>query len=88
MKPFRDLFVYMFSTVKRTAELYGFTCVCMGVMGPITALVLCARSQDLLVPVAVRRGRVVISTSEFRGGGRRCPKTREILVPTQSRPNR
>ena len=45
-------------------------------MALVTAMVLCARSQDSLMSVSVRRVHVVFSTARFRGGGKPCPKTR------------
>ena len=44
----------------------------------ITAMVMCGRSQDSLLSVSVLRVHVVISTVGFKGGGKPCPKTREI----------
>ena len=46
-------------------------------MALITALVLFARSQDLVMSVSVRRVNVVFSTAGFKGGGKPCRKTRE-----------
>ena len=46
----------------------------------ITALVLCARSQDSLLSVSVRNVHVVFSTAGFKGGEKPCPKTREIFA--------
>ena len=43
------------------AELY----VCMGFMALIIAMVPCARSEDSLLSVPVRRVRVVFSTTGF-----------------------
>ena len=56
------------------------TYVCMGFMALITALVLCARSQDSLLSVAVCRINVVFSTAGFKDGGKPCPKTRETAA--------
>ena len=56
-------------------------CVCVCVfMALITTLVLCARSQDLVMSVSVRRVHVVFSTAGFKGGGKTCPKTRETAA--------
>ena len=53
-------------------------CVCVCVfMALITAQVLCARSQDLVMSVSVRRVHVVLSVAGFKGGGKPRPKTRE-----------
>ena len=46
----------------------------------ITTLVLCARSQDLVMSVPVRRVHVVLSTAGFKGGGKPCRKTRETAA--------
>ena len=51
--------------------MYGF-------MAPITAMVLCARPQDS--SVSLRRVHVVFSTAGFKGGGKKCPKTREAVA--------
>ena len=42
--------------------------------------VLCARSQDSLLSVLVRRLHVVFSTAGFKGGGKPCHKTSETAV--------
>ena len=47
--------------------------VCMYVrvfMALITTLILCARSEDLVMSVSVRRVHVVLSTAGFKGGGK------------------
>ena len=49
----------------------------MGLMALITALVLCARSQDSLLSVLMRRVHVVFSTAGFMGGG----KPRHVKPP-------
>ena len=46
----------------------------MGFMAFMTALVLCARSQDLVLSVSVRRVHVVFSAAGFTGGGKPFPK--------------
>ena len=53
--------------------------VCMYVLLKelITTLVLCARSQDLVMSVSVRRVHFVFSTVGFKGGGKPCRRTRE-----------
>ena len=43
-----------------------YVCVFMAL---ITAMVLCGRSQDLVLYVSVRRVHVVLSTAGFKGGG-------------------
>ena len=54
--------------------------VCVGFMAFVTALVLCARSQDSSLSVSVRRADVVFSTAGFKGGGKPCPWTRETAA--------
>ena len=49
-------------------------------MALITTLVLCARSQDIVMSVSVRRVRVVLSTPGFEGGGKPCRKTRKTAA--------
>ena len=51
-----------------------YACVFMAL---ITTLVLCARSQDLVMSVSVRRVNVVLSIAGFKGGGKPCRKTCE-----------
>ena len=46
-------------------------------MGLIATLVLCARSQDLVMSASLRRVQVVLSTAGYKGGGKPCRKTRE-----------
>ena len=53
-------------------------CVCMVYMALITAAVLCARSQDLVMPVSVRSVRAVFSTTGFKGGGKPHHETRDL----------
>ena len=57
----------------------------MGFMAVITALVLCARSQDTFPSVSVRRVHVVLPTAGFKGGGKPCPNTRETNVLRRGR---
>ena len=46
-------------------------CVCVCVfMALITTQVLCARSQNSVMSVSVRRVHVVLSTAGFKGGGK------------------
>ena len=52
------------------------------VMALITTLVLCARSQDLVMLVSVRRVHVVLSAAGFKGGGKPCRKA--LTSPTNS----
>ena len=52
----------------------------MRFMAIITAMVLCARSQDSLSSMSLRRLHVVFSNVGFKGGGKRCPKTRETAA--------
>ena len=54
-----------------------YVCVLMAL---ITTLVLCARSQDLVMSVPVRRVHVVLSAAGFKGGGKPCRKTRETAA--------
>ena len=49
-------------------------------MAHITTLVLCARSQDLVMYVSGRRVHVVFSTAGFMGGGKSRRKTRETAA--------
>ena len=49
-------------------------------MALITTLVLCARSQDFVMSVSVRRLHVVLSTAGFKGEGKPCRKTRETAA--------
>ena len=57
---------------------------CTGFMALITTLVLCARSQDSLLSVPVRRVHVVFSTAGFNGGGKPCYKPRETATLRRS----
>ena len=52
----------------------------MGFMALITALVLCARSQDSLLSVSVRKVHVLFQAVAFKGGGKLCPNTRETAA--------
>ena len=54
-----------------------YVCVLMAL---ITIMVLCARSQDFVMPVSVRRVHVVFSTAGFKGGGKPGSKTRETIA--------
>ena len=55
----------------------GISFVCVwGFMAIMTALVMCARSQDSLTSVSMRMVRVVFSTAGFKGGRKQSPKTR------------
>ena len=47
----------------------GLGYVCMSFIALITALVLCARSQDPLMSVSARRVHVAFSTAGLKGGG-------------------
>ena len=49
-------------------------------MALITAVVSCAKSQDSLLSVSVRRVHDVFPTVEFNGGGKPCLKTRETAA--------
>ena len=60
-------------------NIMGCMHVCV-FMALITTLVLCARSQDLVMLVSVRRVHVVLSTAGFKGGGKPCHKTREAAA--------
>ena len=55
-------------------------CVCVGFMAIIAAMGLCARSQDLVQSVSVRRVHVVLLTAGFKGDGKPYPKTRETAA--------
>ena len=54
-----------------------YVCVSMALM---TTLVLCARSQDLVMSVSLRRVHVVSSTAGVKDGGKLCRKTRETAA--------
>ena len=54
-----------------------YVCVLMALT---TTLVLCARSQDLVTSMSVRRVHVVVSTAGFKGGGKPCRKTRDTAA--------
>ena len=54
-----------------------YVCVFMAL---ITAQVLCARSQDSVMSVSVRRVHVVLSIAGFKGGGKPRRKTRETAA--------
>ena len=56
-------------------SMYVCVCVCMGFMALITAMVLCARFQDSLLSVSVRRVHAVFSTAAFKGREKVCSKT-------------
>ena len=60
----------------------GDCCVCniYGFIALKTAMVLCARSQDPLLPVSVCRVLVLFSTAGFKGGEKPCSKTRETAA--------
>ena len=49
-------------------------------MALITTLVLCARSQDLVMSASVRRVHVVVSTAGFKGEEKPCRKIRETTT--------
>ena len=51
-----------------------------GFLALVTVLVLCAKSQDLVLSVSVHKVHVVFSTAGFEGGGKPCPKTRETAA--------
>ena len=55
-------------------------CFVCAFMALITTLVLCARSQDIVMSVSVRRVNVVFSTAGLKGGGKPCRKTRETAA--------
>ena len=59
------------------------TIVCMCFMALETAMVLCARSQDAVLSLSVRRTHVVFSTAGFTGGGSRAP--RQVKSPRYER---
>ena len=46
----------------------------------VETLVLCARSQDLVMSMPVRRLHVVLWTAGFNGGGKPCRKTHETAA--------
>ena len=55
-----------------------YACLCF--MALIAALILCARSQDLVMSVSVRKLHVVYSTAGFKGRGKPRRKAREIAA--------
>ena len=58
-----------------------------GFMELITALVLCARSQDALLSVSVRKGlrvHAVFSTPGIKGARKPCPNTRKTAALQRS----
>ena len=46
--------------------------ICMGFIAFINAMILCARSQDSVPSVSVRRVHFIFSTACFKGGGKLC----------------
>ena len=60
-----------------SCDMYVWVWVFMAV---ITAMVLCARSKDLVLSVSVHRLHVVYSTARFMGGVKRSSKTRETAA--------
>ena len=60
-------------------KLYECTYVCV-FMALITTLILCAKFQELVMSMSVRRVHVVFSTAGFKGGGKPCRKTRETAA--------
>ena len=54
--------------------------ICMGFMTLVTAVVLCVRSQDSVLPVSVRRIHVAFSTAGWKGAGKLYHKTRETAT--------
>ena len=61
--------------------MVAYFCMYVSVfMALITTLVLCARSQDFVMSVSVRRLHVVLSTAGFKGEGKPCRKTRETAA--------
>ena len=53
---------------------------CLGFMALITAMVLCARSQDSVLSVSERRVHVLFSKAEFKGEGKSSQTTRETAL--------
>ena len=68
------------SSKRDLCQVENETYLFMDFMALITAMVSCARSQDSLLSVSVRRLHVVFSTGRFKGGGKSCPKTRETAA--------
>ena len=54
--------------------------LCMGFTALVTAMVLCARSQDSLMSASVRRVHVLFSTAGLKCGGKPFPKTGETAA--------
>ena len=61
-------------------------CVCMGFMELLTAMNLCARSQDSLPSMSIRRVYIVFSTAGFKDGGKPCHKLRETAAHCLANP--
>ena len=54
--------------------------ICMGFMALITAMALCAESQDSLLSVSVSMVHAVFSTTGPKGGREPCLNTRETAT--------
>ena len=63
-----------------TSGVVGPVCMYVVFTALMTTLVLCTRSQDLVMSVSVRRVHVILWTAGFKGGGKPCRKTREIAA--------
>ena len=56
---------------------------CMGFTAFISAMVLCARSQNLVLPVSVRRIHAVLAIAGFSDEGKPCAEARETAALEQ-----
>ena len=73
--------IEILASIFRGLKIFGCRCMYVYVfMALIITLVMCARSQGLVMPVSVRRVHVVFSTAGFNGGGKRFRKTRETTA--------
>ena len=64
-------------SITNTKSTIAWMYIRMSFTALITAMVMCAKSQDSLMSVSVRRVHVIFSTAELKGGGKPYPKTRE-----------
>ena len=78
------VFMYMFVRVCVCACISVYVCACVCVCVVCTALiiaqVLCARSQDSLLSVSVRREHVILSSTGFKGN-----PCRYVIRPSSNR---
>ena len=67
----------MTKETKSAIHLCMYVCVFIAL---VTTVVMCARSQDLVLSGSMRRVHDVLSTARFKGGGKPCRKTRETAA--------